>query len=82
VERGLVLRQRSSADRRKQLLQLTPEGEQALQAGNLIVQQALGALVSDLKKSDQTQIVEGLERLQEAIDRYVAATRVRAPATP
>jgi DNA-binding MarR family transcriptional regulator len=81
VERGLVLRQRSSADRRKQLLQLTPEGEQALQAGNQIVQQALGSLVSDVKKSDQTQIVEALERLQEAIDAYVA-TRVRAPATP
>src|SRR5690349_16813303 len=53
VERGLVLRQRSSADRRKQLLQLTPEGEQALQASNQIVQQALGSLVSDVKKSDQ-----------------------------
>jgi DNA-binding MarR family transcriptional regulator len=76
VERGLVLRQRSSADRRKQLLQLTPEGEQALKSGNQIVQQALGSLVSEMKKSEQTQIVEGLESLQEAIDRYVA-TRVR-----
>jgi len=81
VDRGLVLRQRSSADRRKQLLQLTPDGEAALTAGNQIVQQAVGVLVKDLKKSEQTQIAEGLERLQVAIDEYVAAYRVpRAPA--
>jgi DNA-binding MarR family transcriptional regulator len=79
VERGLVLRQRSSADRRKQLLQLTPEGEQALQTGNQVIQQALGVLVSDMKKSDQAQIAESLEHLQDAIDRYVAAARVRTP---
>ncbi len=83
VDRGLVLRQRSSADRRKQLLQLTPDGEVALTAGNQIVQQAVGVLVKDLKKSEQTQIAEGLERLQVAIDEYVAANRVpRTPALP
>src|SRR5712692_7017670 len=75
VDRGLVLRQRSSADRRKQLLQLTPGGENALVAGNKIVQQALGVLVQDMKKSEQAQIAEGLDRLQVAIDRYAAATR-------
>ena len=76
VDRGLVLRQRSSADRRKQLLQLTPEGEVALKAGTLIVQQALGMLVQDMKKSEQTQIAEGLDRLQVAIDQFAAANRV------
>jgi len=76
VDRGLVLRQRSSADRRKQLLQLTPEGEVALKAGTLIVQQALGMLVQDMKKSEQAQIAEGLDRLQVAIDQFAAANRV------
>lgn len=82
VERGLVLRQRSVTDRRKQLLQLTPEGEEALSAGNLVVSEALGDLVHEMKKTEQAQIVEGLNRLQEAIDRYVAATRVPGTATP
>ncbi|HTE86458.1 MAG TPA: MarR family transcriptional regulator [Dehalococcoidia bacterium] len=76
VDRGLVLRQRSSADRRKQLLALTPDGENALRAGNLIIQEAVGALVQDMKKTEQAQIAEGLERLQGAIDLYVSATRV------
>jgi MarR family transcriptional regulator, organic hydroperoxide resistance regulator len=83
VDRGLVLRQRSSADRRKQLLQLTPDGETALVAGNLIVQQALGALVQDMKKSEQVQIAEGLDRLQAAIDHFAATNRVpRATTAP
>lgn len=81
VDRGLVLRQRSSADRRKQLLQLTPDGENALQAGNQIIREAVATLVQGMKKTEQTQIAESLERLQAAIDDYVAATRTpRAPA--
>ena len=80
VERGLVLRQRSVSDRRKQLLQLTPEGEAALASGNQIVQQALSTLVRDMKTSEQTRVAEAMERLNEAIDRYVAMNRVqRAP---
>jgi DNA-binding MarR family transcriptional regulator len=76
VDRGLVLRQRSSADRRKQLLQLTDEGETALKAGNEIIQQAVGTLVQDMKKSEQAQIAEALERLNDAMDEYMAANRV------
>src|SRR6266581_3042457 len=53
VDRGLVLRQRSVSDRRKQLLQLTPEGEQAREAGNRVLVQALAVLVKDLKRSEQ-----------------------------
>ena len=81
VDRGLVLRQRSATDRRKQLLQLTPEGEDALATGNRVVQEAVSALVRDLKKTEQAQIVEGLDRLQEALDRSAAAARVARPAT-
>jgi hypothetical protein len=33
-------------------------------------------LVHDLKRSDQTQIVEGFDRLQEALERNAAALRV------
>jgi MarR family transcriptional regulator, organic hydroperoxide resistance regulator len=80
VDRGLVLRQRSSADRRKQLLQLTDDGESALTAGNEIIQQAVGGLVQNMKKSEQTQIAEGLERLNVAVDEYMAANR--SPRTP
>jgi DNA-binding MarR family transcriptional regulator len=80
VDRGLVLRQRSATDRRKQLLQLTPEGEEALATGNRVVQQAVSELVRDLKKSEQAQIVEGLDRLQEALDRNAAANRMARPA--
>jgi DNA-binding MarR family transcriptional regulator len=80
VDRGLVLRQRSSADRRKQLLQLTDEGEVALEAGNEIIQQAVGGLVQNMKKSEQTQIAEALERLNAAMDDYMAANRT--PRTP
>jgi DNA-binding MarR family transcriptional regulator len=80
VDRGLVLRQRSSADRRKQLLQLTPEGETALTTGNQIIQDAVATLVQGMKKTEQAQIAESLERLQTAIDEYVAATRT--PRTP
>jgi DNA-binding MarR family transcriptional regulator len=76
VDRGLVLRQRSSADRRKQLLQLTPEGEAALTGGNQILSTALGDLVKDMKRSEQTQIAESLDRLQGSIDRFVALDRV------
>lgn len=83
VDRGLVVRQRSSADRRKQLLALTSEGETALTAGNQILAQALGVLVQDMKRSEQTQITEALDRLQISIDRYVAQTRaVRSPVPP
>ena len=81
VDRGLVLRQRSSADRRKQLLQLTAEGEAALAAGNQILSQALASLVQDMKQSEQTRVVESLERLQVSIDRYVALSRVPGAAT-
>jgi DNA-binding MarR family transcriptional regulator len=81
VDRGLVLRQRSATDRRKQLLQLTPEGEEALATGNRVVQEAVSELVRDLKKSEQTQIVEGLDRLQEALDRNAAASRLVARPT-
>jgi DNA-binding MarR family transcriptional regulator len=82
VDRGLVLRQRSSADRRKQLLQLTPEGAEALLAGNQILSQALGVLVQDLKRSEQTQLAEGLDRLQSSVDRYVAANRASRQPSP
>ena len=75
VDRGLVLRQRSSADRRKQLLQLTPEGEAALAAGNQILLVALSDLVKDVKRSEQTQIADSLDRLQASIDRFVAMDR-------
>jgi MarR family transcriptional regulator, organic hydroperoxide resistance regulator len=80
VDRGLVLRQRSSADRRKQLLQLTDDGENALTAGNEIIQQAVGGLVQNMKKSEQAQIAEALERLNAAVDEYMAANRT--PRTP
>lgn len=82
VDRGLVLRQRSSADRRKQLLQLTPEGEAALASGNQILSQAMAVLVQDMKRSEQVQVVEVLERLQVSIDRYVAFSRVPGTAAP
>lgn len=83
VDRGLVLRQRSSADRRKQLLQLTPEGEEALQGGNQILSEALASLVQDMKRSELTQLAEGLDRLQVSVDRYAAANRAsRQPASP
>jgi len=75
VDRGLVLRQRSSADRRKQLLQLTPEGEAALTGGNQILSAALCDLVRDVKRSEQAQIADSLDRLQTSIDRFVAQDR-------
>ncbi len=81
VDRGLVLRQRSATDRRKQLLQLTAEGEDTLATGNHVVQEAVSDLVRDLKKAEQAQIVEGLDRLQEALDRSAAATRSARSAT-
>jgi DNA-binding MarR family transcriptional regulator len=82
VDRGLVLRQRSSADRRKQLLQLTPEGEVALTAGNQILTKAVCELVKDLKRSEQAQIADSLERLQGTIDRFVALDRASHEVTP
>jgi len=76
VDRGLVLRQRSSADRRKQLLQLTQDGEVALAGGNQILSAALSDLVKDMKRTEQAQIADSLDRLQSSIDRFVALDRV------
>jgi DNA-binding MarR family transcriptional regulator len=72
VDRGFVLRQRSQVDRRKQLLQLTPEGEEALAMGNRSIGQAVNELVESLKETEQAQVVEGLNRIQEALERTQA----------
>lgn len=79
VDRGLVDRQRSPLDRRKQLLQLTPEGATALDTGTKVLTAALGAIVEDLPVPQQRSLASALGSFQVALDRHVAANRVPTP---
>jgi DNA-binding MarR family transcriptional regulator len=72
AERQFVLRQRSTTDRRKQLLQLTPEGEAALERANRVLNEALSSLASDLTAHERESIAEALVVLRRAVDHYIA----------
>jgi len=78
VDRGLILRQRSTEDRRKQLLELTPNGAAALVTGNRLLAQTLNAMLEGVSGDDLRRIEAAMLLLQPAIDRYVARRRVAA----
>jgi len=75
VERGLVLRERSAVDRRKQLLRLTAEGEEALSTGTRVLTTALDALVADLSPEEHSRIIAALDLLGNAVDLHIARRR-------
>ena len=75
ADRQFVVRQRSVTDRRKQLLQLTPEGEVALDGGNRVLTAALSAVVDSMSLDEQRLISDAFGLLQQAVDRYINASR-------
>lgn len=82
VERGLILRQRSTEDRRKQLLDLTHEGAEALAAGNRLLIETLSRLLEKVSGGDLQRIEGAMHVLPPAIDAYIARRREQgAPAS-
>lgn len=78
VERGFILRQRSTEDRRKQILDLTPAGAAALDAGNRLLSETLSVLLEGVSAADLRRIDEAMRLLQPAIDQHVARRRGEA----
>ncbi len=68
-KRGLVTRERSSADRRRNMLVLTPEGEQTMQDLFAEVTQIEQPLRDELGKKDMELLVSLLERATAAVAR-------------
>jgi DNA-binding MarR family transcriptional regulator len=81
VDRGLILRQRSTEDRRKQLLELTPGGRAALLAGNGLLTETLTRLLEGTSPDELTCVAAAMGLLQGAIDRYIARRRSAAGVT-
>lgn len=78
VQHGYVRRERSLADRRKQVLQLTPEGEAELASGNRALDGSLRALLFDLSPDAEASLLAAMELLQSAMDRAMARRRLRS----
>ncbi|MHB1138280.1 MAG: MarR family winged helix-turn-helix transcriptional regulator [Microthrixaceae bacterium] len=66
--RGLVSRSADPGDRRRVLLDLTPEGERLLAAGDEVVGAGLERLLARLDASDAETVVRGLELLNQAME--------------
>lgn len=68
VQAGLVLRERSTKDRRRVHLSLTPAGEDTLSAAPNPLQERFLSRLQALPESEQAQLLEALERVVELMD--------------
>ncbi|MFT5583932.1 MAG: DNA-binding MarR family transcriptional regulator [Cognaticolwellia sp.] len=68
VQAGLVLRERSTKDRRRVHLSLTPAGKDTLSAAPNPLQERFLSRLQGLPKSEQEQLLEALERVVQLMD--------------
>lgn len=68
VQAGLVLRERSTRDRRRVHLSLTPAGEATLAAAPNPLQERFLSRLQGLPKEEQERLLEALERVVQLMD--------------
>ena len=72
VRRGYVLRERSSGDRRRLELRLSPAGERIKQASSVLEPARVRALLARMSPSRRATALDGLVLLARAADELVA----------
>lgn len=68
-ERGLVARHRSSDDRRRVVISITPDGEAVLSEVRQHMEAAVAAVLRDVPEPDRQQLANGLDVLRAAFVR-------------
>jgi DNA-binding MarR family transcriptional regulator/predicted N-acetyltransferase YhbS len=79
---GLVRRDRSESDARRQVVRLTASGRDTFQALDRKSAEQIRELLADLSEDEQTRLVEAMDMIRNRIDRPVGRPDVtlRAPA--
>ncbi len=70
-ERGWVLRKRSSEDRRKVMIDITPEGREVLVQTRQHMDEKVAEIIGVLTVEEQAKVSDGLSILQEAFIRHM-----------
>ncbi len=72
-ERGWVARKRSSEDRRKVMIEITPQGREVLVQARQHMDEKVAQIIGGLSVQEQAKASEGLSILQEAFIRHIEA---------
>ena len=67
-KRSLIVRQRSDQDKRRIMVRITDAGQQILEAGHPLMQEAFVEQFSSLQEWEQTMILSALQRLVSIMD--------------
>ena len=70
-ERGWVARKRSSEDRRRVIIEITPEGREVLVQSRQHMDEKVAQIIGGLSVEEQAKVSEGLSILQEAFIRHI-----------
>lgn len=70
-ERGWVARKRSSEDRRKVIIEITPQGREVLVQSRQHMDEKVAQIIGGLTVEEQAKVSEGLSILQEAFIRHI-----------
>ena len=70
-ERGWVARKRSSEDRRRVMIDITPEGRDVLVQSRQHMDEKVAQIIGGLSVEEQAKVSEGLSILQEAFIRHI-----------
>ncbi len=79
---GLVRRDRSGSDARRQVVRLTPEGREAFRLLDAKSARQIRELLADLTEEEQVRLIDAMEMIRNRVDRPTARpdVRLRAPA--
>lgn len=78
-ERGLVIRRRSRADRRHQMVSLTSQGQDILGRINQDIRRGMGAFLMDLSPAERTLLTGALRSLTARLAAHPNETRIEDP---
>ncbi len=78
-ERGLVIRRRSPADRRHQMVSLTPQGQDILNIINQDIRRGMGAFLADLAPDERTLLTGAIRSLTDRLASHPTETRKENP---
>jgi DNA-binding MarR family transcriptional regulator len=70
-ERGWVARKRSSEDRRRVMIEITPEGREVLVQSRQHMDEKVAQIIGVLSVEEQVKVSEGLSILQGAFNRHM-----------
>jgi DNA-binding MarR family transcriptional regulator len=79
---GFVQRERGAADRRRQPITLTPDGEQALHSAQELLRDRLATLLDDLHGPEADALARLLTRLEHSLGGTTPPPRPRRPPPP